>query len=159
MIDLFDDFDLMDHSNRCQRSEKMPTGQEIVDLELKQDGKPYIYGYEVDLDDPDPEAFDCSEMEEWACWQLKVKPRFPDGSANQLDFCRKHDTLISIEEAISTPGALLFYQTSTHHHVATSQGNGKTIEARGKDYGVGQWTAYDRGWTHAALIPGVTYEV
>ena len=135
----------------------MPTGKELVALELTQDGKPYIYGYEVDLADPDPKAFDCSELEEWACSQLGVKPKFPDGSANQLEYCRQHGTLISIEEAIRTPGALLFYQTEEHHHVATSQGNGKTIEARGKVYGVGQWDARGRGWTHAALIPGLDY--
>jgi cell wall-associated NlpC family hydrolase len=137
----------------------MPTGKEIVELELTQKGKPYIFGYEVDLDDPDPEAFDCSEMEEWACWQKRVRPRFPDGSLNQLEHCRKHGTLISIEQAIRTPGALLFIQTDTHHHVATSQGNGMTIEARGKNYGVGEWPAdaEERGWTHAALIPGVDY--
>jgi len=135
----------------------MPTGQELVALELTQDGKPYIYGYEVNLDDPDPKAFDCSELEQWACHQLKVKPEMPDGAIYQYRHCRHHETLIDIEDAINTPGALLFRFSGEHHHVATSQGNGMTIEARGKHYGVGQFNAVGRGWTDAALVPGVDY--
>jgi len=135
----------------------MATGKDLVDLELTQDKKPYIYGYEVDLDDPDPEAFDCSELEQWACHQLKVVPVMPDGAIWQYRHCRNHGTTIDVEEAINTPGALLFYFQGDHHHVATSQGNGKTIEARGKVYGVGQWSARGRGWTDAALVPGLDY--
>lgn len=136
----------------------MPSGQDLVDLELTQAGKPYIYGYEVDIDDPDPAAFDCSEMEQWACHRLGVVPEFPDGAIYQYRHCKRHGTLISVAKAIKTPGALLFYISDARRHVATSQGNGMTIEARGKDYGVGQWKATGRGWTHAALVPGLKYE-
>ena len=135
----------------------MPTGQELVDLLLTQDGKPYVFGAEVDLDDPDPESFDCSELIQWGCYQLKVKPEFSDGAIYQYRYCKRFGTLISLEEAYKTPGALLFFITDDHRHVVVSQGDGYTIEARGKAYGVGQWEAKGRGWTHAALIPGVEY--
>ena len=38
-------------------------------------------------------------------------------------------------------------------HIAISLGNGKTMEARGKDYGVGVFSAQNRGWTAGGLIP------
>ncbi len=64
---------------------------------------------------------------------------------------------IEIEDAITTPGALLFRMSSSGNHVAISRGNGTTIEARGKAYGVGVFSAKGRPWTHAGLIPGVDY--
>jgi intein/homing endonuclease len=81
----------------------------------------------------------------------------PDGSSTQRAYCRDHGTLVSIERAYGIYGALLFIQTSSHHHVAVSLGNGKTIEARGSAYGVGSWDARRRGWTSAGLIPSFDY--
>lgn len=130
------------------------TGQDIVELAMKQNGKPYIFGYEVRLDDPNPKAFDCSELVEWVCRQLGVKPTMPDGSGNQYEHCKRHGLEISLEDAVTTPGALLF---RIGHHVAISRGDGKTIEARGKDYGVGVFSATRDGFDAAGLIPGVDY--
>lgn len=134
------------------------TGQVIVTKAMTQKGKPYIFGYEVDLNDPNPKAFDCSELTQWVCHQCGVKPEMPDGAIYQMRHCRNHGTLIGINKAIDTAGALLFRITPNGNHVVISRGNGTTIEARGKDYGVGCWNIKGRGWTHAALIPGVEYE-
>ena len=140
------------------------TGQNIVDKALTLKGAQYIYGYETNLDDPAPEAADCSELVEWACHQSGVRPFMPDGAVFQFRHCVNHDREIDIDSAISTPGALLFFFSADplevrpkQAHVAISQGNGWTIEARGKDYPIGEYNAYARGWTHAALIPGVHY--
>lgn len=135
--------------------------QTIVDIFQTQAGDRYIYGAEVSLDDPDPKAhghaLDCSEGVQWACARCGVQPAMPDGSAAQLAHCKQHGTLISIDEAIRTAGALLFIQKGSERHVAMSRGNGTTIEARGRAYGVGNWATANRPWTHAAKIPGVDY--
>ena len=74
-------------------------------------------------------------------------------------------TLISVEDALNTPGALLFKfpsepqpgQARQHgSHVAISLGDGRTMEAMGTNYGVRIAEAGDR-FGYAALIPGMNY--
>ena len=38
----------------------------FVELLLSQDGDRYIFGHEVSPSDSDPDAFDCSELVQWA---------------------------------------------------------------------------------------------
>lgn len=133
------------------------TGMAVVAKAMTQSGDPYIFGYEVKLDDPNPPAFDCSELVQWVCHQLGVTPEMPDGAANQHDHCKNHGTLISVSQAVKTPGALLFRISEGGNHVVISRGDGSTIEAKGKDYGVGVFGTSGRGWTAAGLIPGVQY--
>lgn len=143
----------------------MATARELVNVVKSQEGDEYVFGVEVSPSDSDPNAFDCSELVEWACNRLKVKPKIPDGSWYQASHCKKHDTIIDVETAINTEGALLFFFSSSpfgrsrprQAHVAISLGNGKTFEARSKKKGVGTFNALDRGWTHAGLIPGLKY--
>lgn len=136
-----------------------PIAKQIVALALIQVGKPYIFGYEVKFGDPDPKAFDCSELVEWVCARLGVTPRMPDGSYNQFSHCQRYGTLISLDEAKTTEGALVFRRGKNFaiEHVGFSDGKGNTIEARGKNYGVGFWP-WRLNWTDAARIPGVVYE-
>lgn len=134
--------------------------EQFLTLLLSQDGDKYVFGVEVSPSDTNPSAFDCSELVQWACARLGVVPTMPDGSWLQA----RHSTPITVAEGISTPGALLFKFSSNpltggrpnSAHVAVSQGNGRTIEARSSAYGVGQFTSVGRGWTHAALVPGIT---
>ncbi len=133
------------------------TGKHIVAKAMTQQGDPYIFGYEVDLNDPNPDAFDCSELVQWTCAQLKVVPTMPDGAANQYDHCRKYGTLTSIAQAVHTPGALLFRIGGSYNHVVISRGDGSTIEAKGSAYGVGVFALKTSNFTHAAFIPGVSY--
>lgn len=135
------------------------TGAMVVNKFMTQKGKPYIFGYEVNLNDPSPPAFDCSEGVQWTCAQLHITPVMPDGAANQYEHCKKYGTIIPIEEAIRTAGALLFRISSEGNHVVISRGDGTTIEARGAAYGVGVWNSTGRDWTGGAKIPGVTYGV
>ena len=138
----------------------------FVDLLLSQDGDRYIFGHEVRHSDSDPDAFDCSELIEWACARLGVTPRMPDGSWYQARHVRAHGLLIPVDQAIRTRGALLFRFSSSPFtggrpasaHVAVSLGNGQTIEARSTRHGVGRFSAHGRGWTHAGLVPGLDYE-
>jgi hypothetical protein len=141
------------------------TATQVVDLALSQEGDRYIFGVEVSPDLLNPGAFDCSELVQWIGARLGIRPAVPDGSWIQWQHAKRHGTLIGVTHATETKGALLFRFGSppesrarpTSAHVAISQGNGRTIEARSTRYGVGQFPTANRGWTHASLIPGVTY--
>lgn len=131
-----------------------PTGRgsagDFLQKALAQNGDRYVYGAETNLNDANPNTFDCSELVQWAAHQAGVT--IPDGSGNQLAYCRQHGKQISVEEAIRTPGALLFKEG----HVAISLGDGRTIEAMGSNYGVRIGNARGR-FTSGGLIPGMTY--
>jgi cell wall-associated NlpC family hydrolase len=122
----------------------------FVAIALQQAGKRYVFGAEASPSDPNPKAFDCSELVEWAAARAGITPKVPDGSAAQQSWCASHKTLISAATAINTKGALLFMPG----HVAISLGNGKTIEAMNPSQGVRQGNAAGRGWTSAGRIPG-----
>ena len=133
--------------------------KQIITWAQQLEGDDYVFGQENDGKPADEiEAEDCSELVQNACDQNHVVPRMPDGAINQYRHCRDENTLISVDKAIHTYGALLFRITpETGNHVAFSLGSGKTFEARGKAYGVGSWNSEGRSWTHGALIPGVEY--
>jgi len=117
----------------------------FVSLALQQAGKTYRFGAEASPSDPNPRAFDCSELVEWCAARVGISPKVPDGSAAQKAHCKP----ISVQQAINTKGALLFLPG----HVAISLGNGKTIEAMNPTNGVRQGNAAGR-FSSAGLIPG-----
>lgn len=127
------------------------TAEAFVQRALSQAGDRYIFGAEVNLNDSNPSAFDCSELVQWAAHQAGVS--IPDGTMNQLPHVQRAGTTISVAEALRTRGALLFRPG----HVAISLGDGRTIEAKGSAYGVGIFNANGRGWTAGALVPGLRY--
>jgi hypothetical protein len=128
---------------------------DFVNFCLQQVGKRYVFGAEARLDDADPDAFDCSELIEWACAQVGVK--FVDGSVNQIAAIRRAGLTMSIDAAARTRGAVLF-RKGNPNHIAVCLGDGRsTVEARGRAYGVVQHTIAGRGWTEAGKIPGLVY--
>ncbi len=131
----------------------------IVAKAISQCGDPYVFGTEVDLRDPNPRQFDCSELVEWACAQAGVSPKMPDGSWIQNNHCRNHGTNIPVSQGMRTYGALLFISDNGKvHHVAISLGDGRTMEAKGRAYGTNIFKSRGSGaWTSAGLIPGVQY--
>jgi hypothetical protein len=137
--------------------------QRFLDAALAQQGDRYIFNAQTDPNDPDPDAFDCSELVEWAAAQTGVS--VSEASYTQYLDMKKAGTLISVEDAINTPGALLFKFPSEPQpgqprqngsHVAISLGDGRTMEAMGTNYGVRIAEAGDR-FGYAALIPGMNY--
>ncbi len=122
------------------------TGQALVNQAMKQVGKRYIFGYETKLSDPSPPAFDCSELVEHSLYQIGVK--FVDGSWNQIAKCTK----ISVAQGLRTPGALLYKPG----HIVISRGDNTTIEAKGRNYGVGVFSALNR-FNQAGLVPALIY--
>ncbi|MGH2933869.1 MAG: NlpC/P60 family protein [Gaiellaceae bacterium] len=130
---------------------------DFVGLCLGQRGDRYQWGAKPPASDPNPTAFDCSGLVWWALARLRVS--FPQGSWLQLQECIRRRSLIQpLGRAFTIQGALLFrHHTAAEGHVAVSLGNGSTIEARGRLYGVNEFPAARRDWTHAAYVPGLRY--
>lgn len=136
----------------------MPTAKDFIDLLLAQQGDEYEWGVKPNPNDPDPVEGDCSGYVAWGVNRLGVSPRMPHGSVNQLEHCQRHGCDITVQEAIETTGALLFrINKKRGNHVAASLGDGRTIEAKGEDFGVVVDTVKNRGWTNGARVPGLEY--
>lgn len=135
---------------------------------LAQDGDTYIYGAVAAADDPDPDDFDCAELVQWAAAQAGVDD-MPTGSWLQYLHLKEEGAILDVEQALRTPGALVFYFSEEpvpgggrppRSHVAISLGDGENlIEARSTRYGVGQFSAEGRTFTHAAFIPELGQEL
>lgn len=129
---------------------------------LTQDGDRYVFGTEVPLSASDSDAWDCSELIEWSCARAGVKPTVPDGAYYQWKHCKDRGMGIPVARGLVIRGALLFVGDGTGvgrdaiTHVAWSLGDGTTIEARGRKWGVGSWPSASR-FDFAALVPGVDY--
>jgi cell wall-associated NlpC family hydrolase len=120
---------------------------DFVTVAMAQVGDAYVFGTEVRLDDPDPTAFDCSELVQWACSRVGVS--IVDGSSAQIAACKA----IPVAEAARIRGALLWHSG----HIAISLGDGaNTVEAMGRKYGVVQGRIASR-FTKGGLIPGMNY--
>ena len=137
--------------------------ERFLEAALAQEGDDYVFNAHTDPNDPDPDAFDCSELVEWAAAQTGVK--MGEASFYQYLELKNANHLMSVEDAMNTPGALLFsFSTEPvpgggrpeKAHVAISLGDGRTIEAMGTNYGVRQADAEGR-FNYAGLIPGMDY--
>lgn len=124
----------------------------FVALALAQQGDAYVFGATPGGGDPDPRAFDCSSLVQWAATRAGITG-VPRTSFQQEDSCRARGTIISVAQGINTKGALLFSRSGVGH-VAISLGNGKTIEAMNSQSGIRQGNASGRGFTAAGKIPG-----
>jgi cell wall-associated NlpC family hydrolase len=135
--------------------------QAFLQNALAQAGDPYVWGATASPTDPNPKAFDCSELVTWAAKRVGVD--LQDGSWLQYLQLKQQGATIPVQQALQTPGALLFSFSQeptpgggrpSHAHVAISLGNGRTIEARGRSYGVGSFDAGNR-FQYAAVVPGL----
>ncbi|MEO1061317.1 MAG: hypothetical protein AAFZ07_07845 [Actinomycetota bacterium] len=147
-----------------QANEGVAVG-EFLRRALGQDGDRYVWGADPDPNDPDPDAFDCAELVQWATEQIG-SPN-PGGSTNEQNLWLRDQGAIEVpvELAAEIPGAVLYSYSSARAsaghgeysgHVAISLGNGETIEARGAEWGVGSWEIGNRFDT-AFLLPGIDY--
>jgi N-acetylmuramoyl-L-alanine amidase len=148
----------------------MKTGQDFLDLAATRIGEEYIYGANVDLDDPDWHGpWDCAEFVSWVTKQLTGKTLgcVDNGDTDDPDPYTggwKKDVmagvvkLITVAKAIKTPGAILLRFREGGKHIVFSVGDWTTVEAKSTLYGVcrgkvGNVTLWDYG----ILIPGVEY--
>jgi len=132
----------------------------FIDAAVAQRGDAYVFGAKG-TGQADPTAFDCSGLTKWAAHQAGAE--LPDGAAHQFVALKQAGMLIPVDQAIHTPGALLFHFASEPQpgtgepdvaHVAISLGNGKTIEAADPQDGVTEFNAAGR-FNYAAIIPGI----
>jgi hypothetical protein len=128
------------------------TSEDFVQKALTQKGKPYVFGSNAQPLDPDPDNFDCAQLVYWALGRIGINA--PSASFTQYPWTHH----ISVDQAIHTRGALIFEGVRTKvHHVVISLGDGTTIEARGRAWGVGCWAVSGRAFDGAGLVPGLTY--
>ena len=66
------------------------TAEDFVQKALAQRGDRYVFGAETNLNDKNPDTFDCSELVQWAAHQAGVT--VPDGTMNQVPFFRQKGT-------------------------------------------------------------------
>ena len=132
-------------------------------------GDAYHAGATPSPNDPDPHAFDCSSLVQWAAHQAGVQlDRTAEAQYLQL---KGMGSTISVEQALHTPGALLFHLPhepspgeafGPNAHVAISLGDGRTVEAIGTKWGVREvdvasfHTGGSAFFTRAAVIPGLS---
>jgi cell wall-associated NlpC family hydrolase len=134
----------------------------FLDAAVAQRGDPYRFGAKGASDDPNPMAFDCSGLTKWAAHQAGFE--LADGAAHQYLQLKAQGMLIPVDQAIHTPGALLFHfavepqdgSEPADAHVAISLGNGKTIEAANPQDGVGEFDSGGARFNYAAVIPGIS---
>jgi cell wall-associated NlpC family hydrolase len=137
--------------------------EDILLWAVAQHGDRYVFGAEVPLVADDAGAWDCSELVEWSCGKAGVQPTVLDGAFNQWSQIKKAVRLVPVKEGLGTRGALLFVGDGVGvgrdaiTHVAFSLGDGTTVEARGKKWGVGCWSGAGR-FDFAGLICGVEYD-
>ncbi len=125
----------------------------------------YVFGAEARLSDPSPDRIDCSELVQWAVFQI-THDSWVDGSRYQYAACRH----VSVAKALVTKGALLFQSGSSSplgiHHVGISMGDGRVAQARsrypqpgelstGSSQQVGVWRG--QPWQFGGLIPVLKY--
>lgn len=139
---------------------KTPTNvEEFLCNCLAQKGDRYVFGAEVPLTAMDGDKWDCSELTQFASGGL-----LQDGAYNQWRQTRSDALKLTVPTAMKTRGALLFHGDGTGvgrdaiTHVAVSLGDGTTIEARGRLYGVGTWAAAGR-FQFAGKVPKLDYRV
>jgi hypothetical protein len=141
---------------------------EIIEFALAQQGDRYDNTLPTDVKDPDPEHFDCSGLVRWSCARAGLTPLVVWSAFQQAQLCVTKGTAIDVDAAIATRGALLFkfpgvvdVMTLTSRpegaHVAFSLGDGRTMEASGRNSPVGIFSARNRSWTHGGRVPGVEY--
>lgn len=127
---------------------------------IAQKGDRYVYGAQPSPLDPDPKAFDCSALMQWA--GSRVGLHLPRTAFDQWQYCRKAGDAITVAKGIATRGALLFVGDGTGtgeqaiEHVTCSLGDGTDIEAKGAKWGVGVFASAGR-FSFACLIPGAFY--
>jgi hypothetical protein len=123
---------------------------------LAQVGDKYKRGVENRLDNDDPTSWDGSELVEWAA--NRAGSMVNDGPANQFRQMRANGTAMSVEQALTTPGAILYEFTGdpsapTRASTAISLGDGRIIDID-PQHGVRIVDAEDFTFTHAGALPG-----
>lgn len=147
-------------------------GKDIIPIAKQHIGERYILGARAVLSNPNHTGpWDCAEFTSWCSFQayeivFGTYGSDPDNadaySGKWYEDANDKNVDISVDEALSTPGAFLIrkpnYRGIKVGHVAISDGRGNTLEARSRRHGVGLFgNARERLWTIGCILPGVEY--
>jgi N-acetylmuramoyl-L-alanine amidase len=158
-----------ERSNRCKRSEDMPTGKDLITQAKKSLNDDYVYGADVDLKDPKwPGPWDCAEKATYDVFWVtgKIYGALDRDSDNPDPWTgawasdvRKGIVIsIPVKQAVKTPGAILLRYRQGGHHIVFSMGDGTTLGAQNSRDGVAYGPVGDvDSWDYGILIPGVDY--
>lgn len=151
----------------------MTTGKDLVELAAEHIGERYDHAPRPPKDDPNWNGpWDCAEIISWAVFQKTGKlygctdnaaaPRVADAytGAWKRDALKGVVQRIPVDEAVATPGAILLRyppRDGAMGHIVFCDGEGGTVEAMGRNYGVTRGKVAGRRWDTGVLIPGVTY--
>lgn len=135
--------------------------QAFLNAALSQQGTPYEFGAVAGSDDLNPASFDTSELVKWAAARAGVE--IVDGSWLQYQALSDCGSTVTVEEALTIPGALVFGFPSeptgderpSGAFVAISLGSESRIIDVKPDGGVAIAPASSRTLTHATLIPNL----
>lgn len=106
--------------------------QQLIDKAKTRVGCRYAYGAARNPSNKNQSVFDCSSFVQWCYYQIGIK-NVPGDTSSQL----KAGTAVSWENRKA--GDIVIFQSGSSpsgRHVYIYTGNGKTIEARGREYGV-----------------------
>lgn len=148
-----------------------PKGIDFLTLAASHVGEEYIYGANVDLDDPDWHGpWDCAEFCTWVVKQVTGKvfgcldnndtddPE-PYTGGWKKDVRRGVVKQISVKQAVKIPGAILLRYREGGKHIVFSTGDYNTLEAKSATWGVCRGKVGNlASWDYGILIPGVSYD-
>ena len=148
-----------------------PTGAGLLRRAREHIGEKYV-NVLVPKDDPNWKGpWDCAEFMSWLVYQEarilygceddKAKPSKAEAytGAWQEDVERL-GIRVSVDTAVATVGGIVLRYPpapGAMGHIALCDGNGGTVEAKGKASGVVADTVHGRRWDTGVLIPGINY--
>lgn len=136
------------------------TAGSFLKIAMSQAGKQYIYGADPSATQANPGAFDCEGLTRWAAARMGIN--IPAGATFQYRFLQQRGTTMDVQQALHTPGALLFHFGSNPDqgvppdgHVGISVGDGiHVMQAKGHAYGTNVFP--DGGYfNYAGMVPGL----
>ncbi|HJQ23300.1 MAG TPA: peptidoglycan-binding domain-containing protein [Blastocatellia bacterium] len=148
------------------------TGRDMLDLARPHIGEEYK-NVLVPKNNPDWHGpWDCAEFMSWIVFQKlgilygcindNANPALADAYTGswRVDSDKK-GTRVPIGQAAATVGGILLRfppSVGKMGHIAICDGQGKTVEAMGRAFGVAQGKVAGRHWDTGVLIPGVQYD-
>ncbi len=146
-------------------------GIDVIGIATPHVGERYVLGSNVPLNDASYRGpWDCAEFVSWCAYQAYgfvfgaygTNPATADPySGKWYEDARDAGTLISVDDALGTPGAYLVRRPGSFGlkigHIAISLGDGRSVEARSAATGVVIANASGRSWSSGIQLPGVLY--
>lgn len=147
-------------------------GKSILKVASEHIGSSYVLGARAVLSNSNHKGpWDCAEYTSWCAYQTYgivfgtygSDPNSADAySGKWYEDAKKAGTLVSVGEALATPGAFVVRKPGDFNtkigHVAICIGDSRLYEARSAKHGVVVSTdAVERNWTSGLQLPGVLY--